>query len=59
MYYYHSDWVQKEIDFAISIGKRVIGVRSRTALRTPVELERKATTIVDSNYRSLYNAITG
>ncbi len=58
MFTTHSEWVMKEIDYAAGIGKRVIAVRSRGTLRTPIDLERKAFDTVDANYRSLYNAIT-
>lgn len=58
MFTAQSIWVTKEIDYAISVGTRVIAVRSRATLRAPSELVQKAHSTVDANYRSLYNAIT-
>lgn len=57
MFTAQSDWVTKEIDYAVSIGTRVIAVRSRATQRAPIELIQKAHSTVDANYRSLYNAI--
>lgn len=59
MFFNHSDWVQKEVDYANRAGKRTIAVRSRASLRTPTALEQAVDITIDSNYRSLYNAITG
>jgi len=58
MFASQSEWVVKEIDFAKSIGTRVIAVRSRGTLRTPVDLIQKADVTVYSDYRELYKAIT-
>jgi len=58
MFTTQSMWITKEIDYAVSVGTRVIAVRSRATLRAPNELVQKAHSTVDANYRSLYNAIT-
>lgn len=58
MFTAQSTWVTREIDYAVSIGTRVVAVRSRTTIRTPSDLMQKAHSTVDANYRSLYNAIT-
>ena len=58
MFVNHSDWVSKEIDYAIAKRNRVVAIRSRSTLRIPAELIRKVGDPIDANYRSLYMAIT-
>ncbi len=58
MFTNHSDWVSKEIDYAVRKGNQVIAIRSRATQRVPLELIRKVGEPIDANYRSLYNAIT-
>jgi hypothetical protein len=58
MFTAQSDWVTKEIDYAKSIGTRVIAIQSRSTQRVPIDLRLNADSTIDANYRSLYNAIT-
>ena len=58
MFVNHSDWVSKEIDYAVAKRYRVIAVRSRSTLRVPSELIQKVGSPIDANYRSLHAAIT-
>ncbi|SMX29502.1 hypothetical protein TRP8649_03638 [Pelagimonas phthalicica] len=58
MFVNHSDWVLKEIDYAIAKRYRVIALRSRSTLRVPTGLIQRVGSSIDANYRSLYAAIT-
>ena len=40
MFINHSEWISKEIDYAVRKGNRVIAVRSRATQRVPLDLIR-------------------
>lgn len=60
MYVNDRFWIQTEIDLALNAfmyPKLIIGIRRRNQQRTPVELERQATEMVNWNSNSLAEAI--
>lgn len=57
MYASHSEWIQKEISLANSLGKPVIGVIPWGQQRVPSEISNQAVTVVGWNTDSVVSAI--
>ena len=53
----YSDWIQFEIDFAVEIGKPILGVRPRSAKVMPLAVTAAATEIVSWNGDSIIAGI--
>jgi hypothetical protein len=59
MYVAHSDWIQFEIDFAVSLKKPILGITPWAAQRMPDAVTRAATKIVGWNTTSIVDGIRG
>jgi hypothetical protein len=53
----HSDWIKFELDFAVSIGKPILGVRPRAALVMPKAITDVADKVVNWNADSIVDGI--
>jgi hypothetical protein len=53
----YSDWIQEEINFAVSIGKPILGVRPRSAKVMPTAVTTIATKLVNWNSDSIVAGI--
>lgn len=53
----HSDWIQFEIDFAVSIGKPILGVRPRSAKVMPAAVIAASNAVVNWNADSIVAGI--
>jgi hypothetical protein len=53
----YSDWIQKEIDFAVSINKPILGVRPRSAKVMPTAVTQAAAKVVNWNSESIVAGI--
>lgn len=53
----HSDWIKFELDFAVSIGKPILGVRPRGALKMPTAITDVADKVVNWNADSIVDGI--
>ena len=58
MYAAYSEWINYEIDRAVSYGKKIIGLRPWGQERVPAKITDNATVMVGWNKTSLINAIT-
>ncbi len=57
MYVAHSDWIQFEINHALSVGKPILGIQPWGSERMPQALTNAATEIVGWNTNSIVSAI--
>jgi hypothetical protein len=57
MYVAHSGWIQYEIDFALSLGKPILGIVPWGAERTPMAVQNAATKMVNWNSASIVAGI--
>jgi hypothetical protein len=57
MYVNHSGWIQYEIDFAVSLGKPILGIIPWRAERTPLAVQNSATKMVRWNSADITNGI--
>lgn len=57
MYVAYSDWIQFEINYALKIGKPIIGVRPWGSERTPQAVVNTANELVGWNATSIVSAI--
>jgi hypothetical protein len=53
----HSDWIRFELDFAVSIGKSILGVRPRGAQVMPIAITNVADKVVNWNSDSIVEGI--
>lgn len=53
----HSDWIKFELDFAVSIGKPILGVRPRGAQLMPMAITEVANKAVNWNSDSIVAGI--
>ena len=57
MYVNHSGWIQDEINFALTLGKPILGIRPWGAERTPTAVQNAADEMVNWNSDSIVAAI--
>lgn len=57
IYVSHSDWIQKEIDYAVSLYKPIVGVLPRGQMNMPYAMRLNAHRIVGWNGNSIVQAI--
>lgn len=57
MYVAHSDWIQAEIDIAVSYSKPIVGVKPWGSERIPTAVSNVAKTIVGWNTSTIVQAI--
>lgn len=57
MYVNHSDWIQYEIDFAMSLNKPILGIMPWRAERIPIEIRNSASKIVRWNSAKIVDGI--
>jgi hypothetical protein len=57
MYVQYKDWIQYEIDSALSMGKPILGINPRGQIRSPSEVTSVADEMVNWNTASIVDAI--
>ena len=53
----HSDWIQREMNFALKIGKPILGVRPRSAKVMPTAVTAASTQVVNWSTESIIAGI--